>query len=76
MDRELAIVVWGGGALVAICFGLMIWATVAEFQACEAAGGHMVTKSSVGVGFTSGGQMATVPTSTSFCVSKDGRILD
>lgn len=65
----------GLGLLVVGLFGCLIYATILEVDTCKAAGGHVVTKSGVGVGMSTGGSPAVVTTAISFCISEDGRIL-
>jgi len=49
-----------------------------EEEKCANLGGHMITKSTLSVGPAIGskdGSVAVVPSSITFCVSEDGRIL-
>jgi hypothetical protein len=75
-----SVLVAGGAVAIVGLFALMVWASNAEREACEALGGRILsrTSSGVGVGFTSGGNVAVVPTTNTvtFCVSPDGRILN
>lgn len=67
------------GWIIAICialFGLVIWANIEEGKACQAKGGHIISKTEPGFGFSSSGSMVTTLNTISFCLSADGRILE
>lgn len=59
-----------------VLFGLMIWASIEEGKACQAKGGHIISKTEPGFGISSGGSFVTTFNTTSFCISSDGRILE
>lgn len=63
--------------LVAVV-GFAVYAVVTDDfeENCKAAGGHVVTKTSTGVGISSSGKPVVVTTTDSSCLSADGRILE
>lgn len=71
------LVPWLFGGLFVLLFVLLVMAKTAEAEKCEAAGGKLLSKTSLGVGpsLSGSGGVAVVPTTVSFCVSPDGRIL-
>lgn len=60
-----------GIVIAVLVIGWAIYESAAETAACERMGGHQNTK--WGGGFTSNGDYAA--TSTTFCLSSDGRVL-
>lgn len=67
---------WLIGIGIVALAALMIWATIDENNRCAANRGHMVTKSISGVGFGSDGKVVPTFSTISFCLSKDGRIIE
>lgn len=67
----------GAFVIVIALIPIAILASFEEARRCEDMGGHIITKTGVGVGpsISPGVGIAVVPTSVSFCVSDDGRIL-
>lgn len=65
------------GALVPFLIAGVIWGAIVEGRRCEALGGHIISKTSTGVGpaIGGGGGVAVTTNTVSFCVSQDGRIL-
>jgi hypothetical protein len=55
---------------------IVVLGAIAESNACIARSGHIVTQYGSGIGFGANGQAAPAITSTSFCLSSDGRILE
>ena len=56
--------------------GLIIAAAIAEDAACKARGGHIYSQTGSGFGFSTSGQFVPTFTTTSTCISSDGRILE
>lgn len=64
------------GVAFAAVAGITIWATISSMHECKARGGHFVSKQGAGVGIGSQGNVVPTFTTTSFCLSADGRILE
>lgn len=83
MKEEKWIIFWIGIMVVGMCIAgyFAIQGNIAYAAACEKAGGHLrsLTSYGIGMGPTIGGSggVAVVPTTstTTFCLSSDGRIL-
>lgn len=76
MDSSDKMILVGLAAAFIVILVLTVWASVAEHAACAAKGGHILSKSVTGVGIVGDGKMATTFSTTEFCISRDGRILE
>lgn len=54
----------------------MAWAWDHDEKACAAKGGHLTSKTSGGMGFDTKGKPVYTTTTVTFCISKDGRIIE
>ena len=74
MTRAMATAV--AVAIAAVLVVLVVRADQAFQRDCRTKGGHTVSHTEVGTGFTSTGKPVTTTSTTTFCLSADGRILD
>lgn len=69
----------GGAAIVAVLAALLVWANDDQehWEAhCRSLGGHVTSQDHVGTGISSNGKPVVTVSTSYFCLTTDGRILD